>query len=115
MREVPGTDATMYRCDNGEWRFVLCSEANCVYSVRRDFETPVDCFRCKGKLKLLSLRFSDALIIRVASIMGNMFMTQQFLQAAHDGDLDQVNECIANGINKDAKNSRGATALHLAS
>jgi ankyrin repeat protein len=37
-----------------------------------------------------------------------------FLKAAKDGNLDQVKECIQNGVDREAKDSDGQTALHKA-
>ena len=38
-----------------------------------------------------------------------------FLKAAKDGNLDQVKECIQNGVDREAKDNDGQTALHKAS
>lgn len=54
-------------------------------------------------------------MMRVFKINGNSKSHQEkFLHAAKNGSLYQVKECIIHGVNKDAKDSKGWTALHYA-
>jgi cytohesin len=40
---------------------------------------------------------------------------KQFLKAAESGDADKVKRLIKDGVDKEAKNEEGFTAIHLAS
>ena len=40
---------------------------------------------------------------------------KDFFDAARDGDLDKVKECLSKGVGAEAKTDSGLTALHYAS
>ena len=42
-------------------------------------------------------------------------VAKDFFDAARDGDLDKVKECLSKGVGAEAKTDSGLTALHYAS
>jgi ankyrin repeat protein len=108
-QENHGWTALHFASDNGDLEIVLYLVHQCqanVYAVTKNNKTPLDVAKQAGKTEIVDY---------LSAWQSTPDLEERFRYAAQHGLLADVNECIAAGVNVEAKTINGWTALHFAS